>query len=182
MKKQYFSVFVTSLLSVYSCVAFAGNEGNELVKKFSDLSNKWYLVSYDMNTYEGLKRYCRDAEFRTHVIDILNEIHKYDSLLYDRILYKAEADGTNHEIKKTLKQIEEFEKKYKADSFSKKLKDECLGQRQLEKNYDEIKNDIGENSYDSQVLILEADLKKYVRHISKLMDHIKEHIHHLHIE
>lgn len=182
MKKTLLSTLLI-LSGYFGCISgIRANDDPELVKNFSDLTNRWYLISYEMNTYEGLKRYCRDSEFQSQVVRILDEIHHYDSMLYKRVMHKAEVDGSNHEIKKTLKQIQEFEEKFKADSFNKKLREECHAQRQLERSYDETKNQIGENSYDGQVLILEADLKKYVRHISRLMDHIKEHIHHLHIE
>ncbi len=182
MKKTFVSLILLYCLHGISFASGVRTDDPELVKRFSDLTNRWFLISYDMNTYEGLKKYCSDENFRANVMDILDQIHDYDSMLYKKVAQKAMVEGSNHEIKKTLKQIEEFETKYNADNFYKKLREECHAQRQLEKSYKETKNDIGENSYDSQVIVLEADLKKYVRNISRLMDHIKEHIHHLHVE
>jgi hypothetical protein len=172
-----------------SCLFLAGstyatgdqNESALLVSKFNDLTNQWALISYDLRTYDGLKKYCADHSFRRNVAETLNGIHHYDSLLYERLTVKARFSN-NHEIKKVIHQIEAFETKYKASNFSKTLSEECSDQRSLEKNSDELRNDIGMNSYDSQVILLEATLDKYVKNITKLMDHINDHIHHLHID
>lgn len=159
----------------------SANDPEQLVIKFSDLTQQWTLLSYDISTYDGLKRYCADPAFRAHVLAVLNDIHSYDSLLYERVALKARF-GANHEMKKVLHQIEAFEEKYKASNFSQMLRNECMDQRELERNEEALRNDIGASSYDSQVLVLEAHLEKYVKHITVLMEHINKHIHHLHIE
>ncbi len=156
-------------------------EDEGLVKKFDYLVTKWDLMSTELGTYEGLAKYCSDKQYQQEAIKTLEEIHHYDTLLYQKLSQKARFSN-NSELKKTLAQIEEFETEFKGPSFMKKLQDECLGRREIEKGYEETKNDIGMNSYDGQITVLEADLHKYVAHITKLMDHIKEHVHHLHIE
>lgn len=152
-----------------------------IVKQFDNLVLRWDLMSTELGTYEGLTKYCTDKQYQQEVITTLNEIHHYDTLLYQKLSQKARFSD-NSELKKTLAQIEEFETEFKGPSFMKKLQDECVGRREIEKGYEETKNDIGMNSYDGQVLVLETDLHKYVVHITKLMDHIKEHVHHLRIE
>lgn len=156
-------------------------DGEGLVTKFDYLVTKWHLMSSELGTYEGLTRYCTDKQYQQEAIKTLEEIHHYDTLLYQKLSQKGRFSD-NNEIKKTLAQIEEFEAEFKGPSFMKKLQDECVGRREIEKDYEETKNDIGMNSYDGQITILEADLHKYVAHITKLMDHIKEHVHHLNIE
>lgn len=181
MRKMISLVALWCAFATVSLARPVDKNGTDLVDRFNDLANRWALISYDIGTYNGLKKYCQDQAYRTHVIGILNDIHHYDSLLYDGIKEKS-LSGTNHEIKKVLHQIEAFEEKYKASSFAKTLHGECSDQRSLERNYDELKNDIAANSYDSQAHVLEAHLHSYVKHITRLMDHINEHIHHLHIE
>jgi len=156
-------------------------QNESLVNTFDDLTNRWYLVSSEMKTYDGLKKYCNDPSYREDIMNVLAEIHHYDSLLYERVSLKARFDS-GHEIKKVLHQIEQFEEKYSAASFSSTLRLECSEQRQVERHASETRNDIGSASYDNQVVVLEAHLNKYVNHITRLMDHIKEHLHHLHIE
>ncbi len=180
-----FRIVILIQLSILFSTCFndaaAQSDSTGIVKQFDALVIKWELLSNDLATYEGLEKYCTEKEYQTNVIKTLDEIHHYDSLLYQVISKKARFDKSA-ELKKTLAQIEEFETEYKGPSFIKKLHDECVGRREIEKDSKETRNDIGMNSYDGQVLILEADLKKYVTHITKLMDHIEEHVHHLHIE
>ena len=59
------------------------------------------------------------------------------------------------------------------------LHEECVAQKDIEKNSKELKNDIGSESYDSQVYMLEIELGKFVKHITKRVDKIREHVHHL---
>lgn len=160
---------------------FAQEEEENVVARFDDIVTRWDLLSTELGSYEGLNKYCSQREYQENVITILNDIHHYDSLLYDKLSRKARFDKS-HELKKTLTQIEQFEDEFKSPNFIKKLHDECSGRREIEKSSKVSRNDIGENSYDGQVLILEADLRKYIVHITKLVDHIKEHVHHLHVE
>jgi len=181
MKNLLFATLLLVGLSSFQSIDFQQEENESLVKRFDDLTNKWYLVSGEIKTYEGLNRYCSDPAFRESIIQVLDEIHHYDSLLYTRVSQKARF-SSNHEIKKVLEQIEEFEEKYKADSFFATLREECSEQRTVERHANATRNDIGSASYDNQVVVLEAHLNRYVNQITRLMDHIKEHIHHLHIE
>ncbi len=181
MKTSFMPVLLFVAAVTFNSAEARQAQNESLVSKFDDLTNRWYLVSSEMKTYDGLKKYCNDQAYREHIMDVLEEIHHYDSLLYERVSLKARFDS-GHEIKKVLHQIEQFEEKYSAASFSTTLRLECSEQRQVERHASETRNDIGSASYDSQVVVLEAHLNKYVNHITRLMDHIKEHIHHLHIE
>ena len=137
-----------TLISILASACITGlsaqsTDSVSIVKKFDELVLKWDLLAVELGQYEGLDKYCTDKSYQDNVIKTLEEIHHYDTLLYQTLAKKARYDKSA-EIKKTLKQIEE--------------------------------------SYDGQVLVLEADLNKYVQHITRLMDHIEEHIHHLHLE
>ena len=43
-----------------------------------------------------------------------------------------------------------------------------------------LKNESGMYSYDGQVIMLETRLSKYLKHLTKKVDMIEEHIHHIH--
>ncbi len=182
MKPYFLKTIHSFCIAICITSSLYAQEGEEnVITKFDDIVTRWDILSDDLGSYEGLNKYCTQKQYQDEVITILNEIHHYDSVLYDKLSQKARF-SKNHELKKTLEQIEQFEDEFKSPSFLKKLHDECVGRREIEKDAKETKNDIGMNSYDGQVLVLEADLHKYIIHITRLVDHIKDHIHHLHIE
>lgn len=151
-----------------------------LGKKITDLSYSWDLEADDLNNYIGLQKFCASAEYRQGIITLLNDLHHYDSLLYDRLI-KASRFKKDREVEKTIAEIEEFETEYDMNSFLNFLRKECMRVKEIEHEADELKKDIGENSYDGQVYRVETELNKYIKHITKRVDHIREHINHLHI-
>ena len=134
MKLRIVQLTLISILAC-SCVTNLSAQSSDsvsIVKKFDQLVLQWDLLSLELGKYEGLDKYCTDKPYQDNVIKTLEEIHHYDTLLYQTLAKKARYDKSS-ELKKTLKQME-------------------------------------------------ADLNRYVEHITKLMDHIEEHIHHLHLE
>ena len=49
----------------------------------------------------------------------------------------------------------------------------------LEKNAEDTRNEVGYSSYSSQVYLLETELIKYVKHVTKRVDKIRQHVHHI---
>ncbi|MEQ8237570.1 MAG: hypothetical protein RIA69_00080 [Cyclobacteriaceae bacterium] len=166
-----------------SSFALKAQENREtLGKKISDITFKWDLESIALNSYEGLLTFCNDKEYRYGVIDLIKEIHHYDSVLYDRLKKANRLGGSNKEINRAIKEIEKFEKEYSARNFIAFLREECISASYIEKNSKELKNELASESYDGQILIVENLLNKYIKHITKRLDHIREHVQHLHIE
>ena len=171
----------------FTLVAFgfflgAGAQDNEtLGQHIDELTYRWDEESKALNNYDGLSEFCLSVEYRSKIIILLNDIHHYDSVLFDR-LSKAARFSKDHEIEKTLKEIEKFEGKYDMRSFLHFLHEECDRRKEIEHNAKELKNDIGANSYDGQIYIIETELNKYIKHITKRMDHIRKHVHHLHVK
>ncbi|MFY0605242.1 MAG: hypothetical protein JXR10_00915 [Cyclobacteriaceae bacterium] len=156
-------------------------ESTSLGATIDELTYKWDTEAENLNSYNGLTEFCVDKEYRTELIGLLNDIHHYDSVLYDRLV-KAQRFKKDKEIEKTLKDISKFEDKYSMKKLIHFLHEECNARKDIEKNADESRNDFGANSYSGQIYIVETELNKYIKHITKRVDHLRKHVHHLHIK
>lgn len=58
-------LLILSLITVYNA-AVAQDE--DIVKIIDDLTIKWDEEAKDLETYEGLKKYCRDKAYRDNTI------------------------------------------------------------------------------------------------------------------
>ncbi len=171
------------IILAFSAFTFftAQAQDETLGKKITDLTLNWDLMSSNLNNYEGLSKFCKDQAYRTEIITLLEDIHHYDSVLYDRLV-KASRVSDDKEIKKAISDIKKFENNYSMKQFIHFLHDECRGRSELERNADERKADMGEQSYDGQIYLIEIELNKFIKHITKRVDHIKKHVEHLHIK
>jgi len=173
-------IFVICLLA---CVfLLKGQDTKEsLGKIIDDITYAWDLESDNLDDYEGMLKFCTNRDYRLEVIAMLHDIHHYDSVLLER-LRKASRFKKTAELEKTLADIEKFEKEYSMKAFVQFLYEECKGMSDIEKQKKDIQDDIGEESYDGKRYILETEIAKYIHHITKRVDVIREHVHHLHIE
>lgn len=179
MKKFIISaIFLHLMMSGWAQEA---NNEESLGKTIEELTLQWDKEADKLNNYNSLHQFCLAAEYRNEIITLLNNIHHYDSVLYDR-LSKAARFNKDREIQKTLTEIETFEKEYDMQTFLHFLHNECIAVKEIEKSAKETRNDIGEYSYDSQVYRVETELNKFIKQITKRMDHIRKHVHHLHIK
>lgn len=172
------------LVAILLCNYVAGSaqdSSEKLGEAIDNLTLKWDNQAESLKTYNGLVRFCDDKNYRLEVIDLLNNIHHFDSVLYSRLV-KAQRFSHDKEIQKTLDDIALFEEDYNMKDFIHFLHQECVDKNNLEKNSDDLKKDIGENSYDGQVYIIEVELNKFIKQITKRVDVIRKHVHHLHIE
>ena len=165
-----------------SLMGKAQETSNEsLGKSIDKLTYRWDTEAEKLSSYDGLITFCDDESYRFEVIELLNDIHHFDSVLYQRLV-KAQRFNHDKEIEKTLEDIKEFEGHYAMKDLIHFLHQECIEKGKIEKNAKELKNDIGENSYDGQIYLIEVELNKYIKHITKKVDIIRKHVHHLHIE
>ncbi len=174
MKKPLFiaSVFFAFFIST---VGF----GQRIDEQIDDLTYAWDVEAEKLSSYEGLIEFCQDKEYRFATINLFKEIHHLDSLLYDRLVTASRRGSHDHEIQKTLRDIEEFESKYTTKNFVHFLHEECMESEDLELHSDDLRKDTGVGSYDNRVYILEVELGRYVHHVTKKIDQIREHVHHL---
>lgn len=170
MRRSLLMFGITSIL-------FSATAQEETVgAKLEELTTKWDGEAEELSTYEGLTQFCLSADYRGEMIETLKGIHHYDSVLYEEIAKKARFGGSS-EMKKTLKDIEKLEDGYSIRDFLVYLQEECNARKDIEKNARRT----GE-SKDSEVYILETELAKYVKKITKRIDVIREHVHHLNIK
>ncbi len=157
------------------------NEPISIEKEYDKLTAEWLKISGQMKTYQGLATYCKDAEYRTHSVHVLELLHHYDSLVLDLLNDPTVAGQIDHkEQHKTLKDIEKFEEKYSIKEFIGLLKESCKTRRDLEKNKKDLVKESGMYSYDGQILVLETQIRKFLNHIDKRIITIDDHLHLIH--
>lgn len=141
------------------------------MKIIDDLTLEWDEAAVNLETYEGLRQYCRDRSYRDNTILLLNTIHHYDSSLY-KIVTDKYASNQDAEAKATLDDIQTLELDYATKRFLTFLRNECMTFNDNERN----KNIEG---YDEVVKEIENEMIEYVEAITRQIDTVDEHIHHL---
>lgn len=146
--------------------------------KIDQVTYDWDLEADKLSTYTGLQQLCTDGTYRTKIFDLLDEIHHYDTVLYE-VLIKLSRKSDDREIKQTIKDIKKFEEEYDTKAFIGFMSQECKAMREIEQDSELTVNDVREHSYSGQVYLLETELYKYVNQVTKRVDKIREHVHHL---
>ena len=171
-----------SLLAIvawcYFFWAYSQTPEEQLEKQIDEVTYNWDLEADKLSTYAGLLFVCSDKTYRTEIISLLNEIHHLDSVLYE-VLQELSLTDPDREIRKTLREIESFELNYDTKNFIRFMGGECKASKEIEKNAEDTKNEVGETSYSGQVYILETELFKYVNQVTRRVDKIRTHVHHL---
>ncbi len=170
------SLLLASVLCLFTTITFSQENEADIVKAIDDLTINWDNEAKTLQTYEGLGSFCGESQYRKKIISMLDEIHHYDTLLYGIVTRKFNANG-DKEAKATLDDIETLEVDYTTKSFRRFIHKEC-------NTYNEIENNLGREKgaeYKAEVKTLETELKKYVKEITKQIDLIDEHVHHLHL-
>lgn len=149
--------------------------------EYEFLTGHWLKMSEDISHYYGLSAFCTNSEYRTYTIEVLELLHHYDSVMIDLLKDPtADIDISSHEYKKTMKDIERFEGDYDLKGFIAFLRESCITRNQLERDKETLKKEVGMYSYDGQVMMLEAEVNKYLKKIDKRILAINKHIHHIH--
>ncbi len=134
----------------------------------------WDSQATKMATYDGFRDFCTDRVYRESMVDLLISIHHYDSVLL-QIVTEKYASSSDREAKATLEDIATLETEYSTKAFRKFLHQEC-------NRFNEIENNLaryGGPEYDEAVKELEAELAKYDSAITRQIDLIDKHVHHL---
>lgn len=166
---------IASTLLIVTCL-FAQSQESEIAKTIDKLTVKWDKNAIDLETYEGLGKFCSESAYRKQIIELLDEIHHYDTLLYGIVSRKFDA-SQDAEAKATIEDINTLEADYTTSSFKKFIHQECNTYNEIEKNL----GSKGGKEYEKEVKNLEKELIKYVVEVTKRIDLIDEHMHHLHI-
>jgi len=169
----------TILVSIF--LAFNSQAQKEAIGHAIDsLTLGWDQESKYLEEYTGFKRFCDDATYRSEVIHMLKDIHHYDSVLYKRLV-DAQRFQHDKEISRTLKDIARFEEEYDMKSFLVFLEQECVSLHKIERTKNNLNDEFGSESYDGKIYILLNETGKYLKHITKRVDLLRKHVHHLHI-
>jgi len=178
-KANEMRLIVYGFLSMLSVAILAQEtEEGRLDEKIDKITYKWDLEADKLSSYDGLTNLCTDENYRTEIFTLLEDIHHYDTILYN-VLVDLSRRSNDREIDKTLKDIKKFEEEYDMQNFISYMRDECKALIEIEKNAEDTRNEVGYSSYSSQVYMLETELVKYVRHVTNRVDKIRQHVHHL---
>lgn len=150
-------------------------------EQYAVLTRQWLEVSEKLKQYDGLSEFCQQNTFRTYTINILEHLHHFDSVMIDFLHEPTTAlliDAKEYE--KTLKDIQEFETKFSNKAFLAYLRESCNTRNDLERHKEDLKKEVGMNSYDGQIVVLESGLNKFLKHIDKRIIAIEKHMHMIH--
>ncbi|MEP2023965.1 MAG: hypothetical protein ABJH98_08240 [Reichenbachiella sp.] len=162
------------LIIIVSLQLVAQKKANDIVFIVDELRTAWDIEALKMESYEGMKEYCHSKPYRNNVLDLLRQIHHYDTTLYFTVTdkYDANADAA---AKETLDDIMTLEVEYTNKKFVAFLKKECDKVISIEKNL--AKKDSG--GFDKDIAALEEELIQYIDAVTERVDLVDEHIHHL---
>ncbi len=155
---------------------YAQDEDIDIVAIIDDLTVKWDKQADDLGRYSGMKYYCTSEIYRDKTIGLLDKIHHYDTLLF-RIVSEKYENTKDKEAQATLKEILTVETEYTTPNFKSFLKEECDRFAEIEENYSKESG----SPYYKEIEKLEKELSKYIENITKRIDLIDEHIHHLNL-
>ncbi|MEP1032541.1 hypothetical protein [Ekhidna sp.] len=170
MRRLFFFCFC-----LIAFLSYAQDE--DIVAIIDDLTIKWDKQAESLEKYSGMKYYCTSEQYRDKTINLLDKIHHYDTLLYNIVTEKYK-DVKDKEAQATIKDILTVETDYTTPSFKAFLKDECVRFAEIEEKYDKSSG----SPYFKEVEKLEKELSKYVINVTKRIDLIDEHIHHLKLD
>jgi len=159
------------IFSALSLLLTAQVKSENIVEVIDELTVSWDDSANQLKSYEGLQEYCRNKVFRDNTILLLNQIHHYDSTLYNVVTHKYDTHK-DAAAKATLDDIVELEKDYTTKNFLKFLRRECMSFNDNERN----KTFEG---HDKRAKELEKELARYVKAVTHQIDIVDKHIHHL---
>ena len=173
-------IAITILAQSWQGVAQNNQEDLSLRDSFDRITNDWLGKSEELKTYAGVKQYCLVSEVRSDIDNTIKDIHHYDSLILSRLDDPYTYLAVNKkEEKKTYKDLYEMELEYSYQGFNKTMKSICSYRKDIEKNASKLKKGL---TYDSEVMMLELEVGKYLNHIDKLAMRIDDHLHLIDLE
>lgn len=148
-----------------------------IVKVIDALTVQWDETAITLKDYQGIQNFCSSEKLRTETVELLDEIHHWDTTLYFTVQSKYE--GTQDaEAEATLKDIEKLETEYSTVNFKAFILNECTMLKEIDDSFDTktIKQ------YEKEIKKFEKELVKYLNSITYRIDIIDEHIHHLKLD
>lgn len=168
MRRMLITLYVLT-----TCIASA-QENSNIVEVIDQLTINWDQGAINLRTYQGIQEFCLHEGYRKATVELLDEIHHWDTLLY-HIVQKKFDRNKDKEAAKTLEDIEKLESEYSTLNFKNFIQDECKNLKTIEDSFDQ--NAI--KKYERDIREFEKELNKYIISITFRIDIVDEHIHHL---
>ncbi len=166
---------IALLVSLTFCAT--AQEEPKIVKVIDALTVQWDETAISLKDYYGIQNFCSSEKSRLETIDLLDEIHHWDTTLYFTVQEKYE--GTQDaEAAATLEDIEKLETEYSTENFKAFILNECTMLKEIDDTFD--KKTI--KQYEKDIKKFEKELVKYLNSITYRIDIIDEHIHHLKLD
>lgn len=161
------------LLLILSCFV-AYTQKTNIVKVIDGLTVQWDESAIALKDYQGIQNFCSSEKNRRETIELLDQIHHWDTTLYFTVQEKYE--GTHdQEAAETLKDIEKLETEYSTENFKAFILNECSMLKEIDDSFDQKTL----KQYEKEIKKFEKELVKYLNSITYRIDIIDEHIHHL---
>ncbi|MEQ8905234.1 hypothetical protein [Ekhidna sp.] len=146
----------------------------DIVAIIDDLTVRWDETAIKMKNYQGIQEFCLTEKFRYETIELLDDIHHWDTTLYFIVQEKFDT-SKDKEAAATLEDIEKLETEYSTANFKSFITEECGILKVIQDNFD--KETV--KQYEKDIRKFEKELVKYLNSITYRIDIIDEHIHHL---
>jgi len=168
--------YTTLTLSLFFCLnAFSQRKSEvDIVAIIDDLTVRWDETAIKMKNYQGIQEFCLTEDFRANTLDLLDNIHHWDTTLYFTVQEKFDTNQ-DKEAAATLRDIEKLETEYSTENFKQFITDECSALKVIQENFDKE----AVKQYEKDIRKFEKELVKYLNSITYRIDIIDEHIHHL---
>ena len=166
----------SSLLFLFffaSLVSYAQEEKN-IVSVIDNLTIKWDETAISMKTYQDIYNFCEDKSYQKSTTKLLDAIHHWDTTLYFIVKNKFDVKK-DREAAATLSDIEKLETEYSTANFKAFIQNECTDLKIIDSNFD----DETVRQYEKEIKAFEKELVKYINSITKRIDLIDAHVHHL---
>ena len=111
----------------------AQKKANDIIFIIDELRTAWDIEALKLESYDGMRDYCHNKTYRKSVLDLLDNIHHYDTTLYFTVTSKYDVNQ-DAAAKETLDDILTIETKYTNRNFISFLKVECEKVIHIEKN------------------------------------------------
>lgn len=148
-----------------------------IVKVIDDLRYNWDETAIELKDYHGIQNFCNDKARKNQTLKLLDEIHHWDTTLYQVVKLKFEQNG-DKEAEATLKDIKTLESDFTTLKFKEFIQSECDQIKVIREDFDELTI----KQYEKAIRKFEKELVNYINIITERIDIIDEHVHHLQLE
>lgn len=168
---------ITVLSLLLAGLTSIAQEKVSIVMVIDDLTVRWDQTAIELKNYRGIHNFCDDDPYREKTIELLDQIHHWDTTLYFIVQEKFDTDK-DEEAAETLRDIEKLETEYSTENFKLFIQDECAALKVIEEHFDQQTV----RKFENEIKKFERESNKYINSITYRIDIIDEHIHHLKLD